>query len=392
MSTTVVADVANGQWGRWCHPFQGANTRWLSIFEQRIISGNFFLGLQANTFQAFQGMNIPKGAIIESAVMRVTAFQNNFSAYTTQLNTIDRGANIRNLPHIRPGETFQGWRPDQWTNADMVIRNILAGTIDAPAGGAANISWILRQLPPTGSPTTGSAHRDRLGQRFTVGAGSVSDRTLASVLVRLRRSAVAPAGVFRLEVMGVDADGLPDETVLATSDTVAMSTLSTLANGAVVTVNFTGAEQIVLDPGDYYMVINPDQYDANNANWMALRGYNAFLTTGRLQHYGLGIGTDWQNFPGEVEVSQSIVVAKLSTDIPWAVPSFVTGLNYNTPDISQLIQDQVNDPDYGSDRSLIVTTSGNTGSINRIWRSNGHPSNTPPRLTVTWRPRKAYVY
>ena len=398
--TTVSVPIPGTNWGIWNHAFQGPNTNWL--FEQREIAGNFFLGLQGQAINIFDA-GIPKGAIIESATMRVTAFQNSASIFTTNLNTSSRSsALLVDRPMASPLTHFIGWRPDQWSNADMRLDSNTASLIIETSGGTNNSNWNIRQIqaavsPGGVSPSSNRGHRERMAQRFTMPV--VGNSTIGSVELQMFRTGLAlPFTNLRVQIMGAVLDGgslVPDEIVLATSSNVTYASIPTApATGAPITFSFVGGEQITLTAGtDYFIVLDPDPYPLNNADYLTLRHQNTFLSTGRLWHYGEGIGMDWQNFPGVVDSWQVTENNPGGTDIPWAPPNFITGVNYFTPDISALVQSQVNDPDYGEDRGITITVRDNVGGTpSRIWRSAAHPSNLPPRLDVTYRRRRISVF
>jgi len=390
MSVTTVTNVQIDG-GTWHHVFQGQNAAWL--FEQREISGNFFLGLQGQTSNVFQA-NIPRGAIIENAFMTVNAFSTNATPYTTFLNAPDRddGSFLRR-PLINPTLPFQGWRLEQWGNGAVHVRDTGLATIVDTIGGAITGGWQMRQLDAVGNGPLGSTWRDRLAQGFTPPVNA----TLGQIDLTMQRFN-NPIGNLRVEIMNGVSDGgviVPDETVIATSDLVSLTTIPTTPG--VVAVPFSGADQIALTGGtEYFAVIRPDVYAANNIDNVALRYRNAFLTTGRLFHYGTDQDSVWQNFPGIVDLNQAMVVAPqvLGTPVTWNVQNFVAGFNYNTPDISPVIQAQVNAESYkGSDESVIVTTSGNAGAANRVWCSSSHATpSRRPTLTVTWRRRRRGVH
>ena len=391
MSISVSKQITEQWLNTWHHVFQGANIAWFN--DQRVISGNFFLGLQGQTTQIFTGLGIPKGAIIESATMDVVAFQNNLAAYTTQLGTPKRGFGLSTAPYNQASQGYRGWRPDQWTNGDFRFVFADLSTLNT-SGAVNNVDWHFRLLDPAVAPP-GEEFRERMAQKFTAPAGAANARTVIGVGIPMRRSATAPAGSVRLRIMETQATlgpNIPDEVTIATSDPVLMSSLST--SNAIVNFSFTGPDLVALDAGtEYAMVVDPDPFaGALFGPWIALRAQNAFLSAGLLMHFGTGTGLDYQNFPGTVDLNQASMLGQLAPTIPWNVPGFIAGTTYSTPDISALIQHQVNDEFYQSSRDLIITTGGNTGNINRVWRGPTFPGSFGPTLNVTYRKRRVMVY
>lgn len=397
MTTSIQVEVSDGEFGLWSHIFQGANNLWRT--DQRIISGNFFLGLQAQTSQIFAA-GIPRGAIIESAVMRVTAFQTSgAAAYTTNINTPARGTRLQNRPLINPISHFIGWTKDSWSNAGMTLNSNTATLIVTTNPAATNASWAMRfeqaSTSPLGiTPSAGRGHRERLAQGFTMPA--VGNTTIGSLTAEMFRTNPGPAGNVRAHVYPAILDGgvlVPDESggPLATSDDVAIAAIP-VAAGPVV-FPFTGGDQIALTVGnDYFLVIEPDAYVINSLNHISLRHHNQFLETGRLMHYGEGIGGDWGNYPGTIDVNQAVAADEAGTAVLWNIPQFIAGNNYFTPSLTDLVQQQVNDDNYGEDLAIIINTSRNIGgNPNRIWRSANAVAGSPPRLDVTYRRRRVTV-
>ena len=390
MSVTVSKQITEPWLNTWHHVFQGANIAWFN--DQRIISGNFFLGLQGQTTQIFTGLKIPKGAIIESATMTVIPFSNSAAAYTTNLGTPKRGFGQSTAPYNQASQGHRAWRPDQWTNGDfrLVFADLSALNTSAAVN---NVDWHFRLLSPAvGGP--GEQFRERMAQKFTAPAGGATARTVISCGIPMRRSAVGPAGSVRLRIMATSTTlgaSVPDETVIATSTPILMSTLP----GATAIVNFAFpvSEQVALTAGvEYSIVVDPDPFVGTVLGpWILLRAQNTFLSAGKLMHYGTGTGLDYQNFPGTVDLNQASMLGQLAPTIPWAVPSFVTGVARTTPSIRALVQHQVNDPFYQSSRDIIITTGGNTGSVSRIWRGPTFAGTNGPRLNVTYRKRKSAV-
>lgn len=393
MSTSVSSLITVGAFAEWHHVFQGQNLSWFN--DQRIISGNFFLGLQGQTAQIFPDLAIPKGAIIEQATMVVTAFQNSAPAYTTFLGTPVRGFGQAKAPFNNASQPHRGWRADQWSNADMEVRhNNAAGLMIETSGGVSNSQWHYRLLSGFGAPA-GEQFRERMGQKFTVPAGTSAERTVSLVTLQMLRSTPAPVGSVRLEIMATAptlGPTIPDETVIATSAPVLMSTLSGGA-AAPVSFTFTGADLVELTAGsEFAITVRPDVFVGSLFGpFIAMRHQNAFLTAGRLMHFGTGTGLDYQNFPGTVDANQASQIGQTAATIAWAVPAFVAGFSAITPDLSTLVQVQVNDPFYTSSRDIIITTGGNTGTANRVWRHPTHVVGPGPRLNVTYRERRASV-
>ena len=379
--------------GLWTHVFGNQNASW--IFDQRQISGNFFLGLQGQTSNVFAA-GIPRGAVIESAFMRVWAYSNSSAdPYVTYLNSpIRNDGSLLRRPLVNPTLPFTGWRTDQWSNANMSTLNTTLSLQQQTSGGTSNLAWTMRQLDAMGTGAFSSTWRDRMAQYLL----PTSTYSIGAITVEFAKNG-APAGNVRLQIMGAVLDGgllVPDETVLATSD---VRTLASIPAGPSSQLfNFTGADQISLVNGtSYFIVIVPDTYAADNVNNLVVRYQNTFLSNGGLRHYGTDRDSRWQHYPGAADADAAFIGARpagqIGPDIAWNIPTFVIASQYDTPDISPIVQAQVNAEEYvGSDEAIIVTTAGNSGNFSRIWRSaNFVNTNFVPELHVTWRPPRRIV-
>jgi len=398
-STTITVEETLDYYATWSHVFQGSNGTWL-FFDTRQIFGNFFMGLQASTENAWN-TQIPPGSVITSATMEFVGFQNGSglfgSLYRITMNSPNRALQLQKQDPIqRPFEVFEGRRRDQWTNADVVVLSTTFTAIAAPATGAANQSIGMRSIIPPGGTIPNNA---RLEQRITAAAGNT---TISSITWRLLRSAVAPPGNVRIRIQGVTIDRgvtIADGIDIAVSNDVAMSSLTTVSGGA--GVPFTFPSSVTLVAGQqYFLVLDPDPYLAANfpfttTSSISSQNYNAFLTDGQLYHYGEGLGFDWQNYPGVVDLN--LAVSDTANDvlpggIQWPVGNVVIAGLKVSPDISALVQAQVNMPNYTADSGIIVTlTRGSASAHGRAMSSNFHATNAGPVLRVTYRPRRVTV-
>jgi len=389
---SAVYEETIDNYATWSHVFQGANGGWL-FFDTRQIFGNFYIGLQGQTENAWN-TQIPPGSTILSATMEFTGFQNGAgffgSLYRTTMSSPNRALQTQPQDPIqRPFEVFEGRRRDQWTNADVVVLSTTFTTIAAPATGAANQSVALRGM----IPFTGTLpNNTRLEQRITAAAGNTD---IASITWRLLRSAVAPVGDVRLRIQGVIVDRgvtVADGVDIAVSNPVVMSSITTAAAGLGVPFTFPGSVSLVAGQ-QYFLVLDPDPYAAapfpfSTTSFIVSRNYNAFLTDGQLYHYGEGLGFDWQNYPGVVDLNQAVAAATddiIPGGIQWPVGTVVINQLETSPDISALIQAQVDMPNYTADSGIIITLSrGSASALGRVMCSNYHATNPGPVLRITY--------
>lgn len=363
--------IQGGVYALWGHVFQGANTTWL--FTDQIRNGNFFNGLQASSSMMWDAQ-IPKNAVINSASIEVTARLNsNANAYTLPLNTTDRDT-YQNEPLILPFSTWTGFRRDYWSDAAM---GALSTTFTAIAGSAtapSNSSWIVRQL---------LGWRDRMVQFTPTRTGNM---TLAFGIWELHRTG-NPLGNCRMRIQGVTLDSFgfrqPDGIDVAVSDDVLCSSIALGPAATTTAFNFSGGETLVALT-EYAWILEVD-YTPNNADHISSHHHNAFFNVGDLYHEGTGIGGDWQNYPGTVDWTLA-QAPSLVADVVWNTPQFIAGTTYATPDISTLVQAQVNQPWYVQDSGILITQpSPAAGLNNRVWRPFfGATLAQRPRLLVDY--------
>ncbi len=385
--TSIVVEETSDSYATWTHPFQGKNTTWLN-FDTRQIAGNFFIGLQGNPVNMWNAQ-IPKGANIDSATMEVTAFTNSaVGTHTPNMNSPKRSTdNFDLLPFQKPFDAFEGWRRDRWSNQEVALLNTGLSIIANPLGvDVGNAMWILRQLVVTGAtlPT-----RDKMGQKVTILANA--NLVLRFGIYQLKRTG-NPTGDITVRLQGITTDHgveIPDGIDVAVSDPRPASDVPT---GALTAMFFNFPTQPTLVEGqDYFMVIEVE-YTANGFEYIEASHKNTFLSDGQLFHFGEGVGNDWQNAPGAVDANlwHNNVFNFVGADILWPMPRFFTDVTYTSPDISALVQSQVDDPGYEADAGIIINISRSTTdtSLNRIWSSNAHATNPGPVLRVTYGKRR----
>jgi len=385
--TNIVVEETLDAYATWTHVFQSSNTTWLA-FDKRQIQGNFFIGLQGNTVNMWDAQ-IPKGANIDSATMEVTAFITSaVGTHTPTMNSPKRSTdNYRLLPFQKPFDAFEGWRQDRWSNQEVALLNTGFAIIANPLGvGVGNTSWILRQLTITGATLP---HRDKMGQKITILPNA--NLVLNLGLYQLKRTG-NPTGDITVRIQGVTTDHgveIPDGIDVAVSTPRPASDVSTVS---LLGFFFTFPTQPTLVEGqDYFMVIEVE-YTANGTDYIEAGHLNAFLQDGQLFHFGQGFGNDWQNAPGDVDADQwhNTPANNVAADILWPMPQFVANVTYTSPDISALVQAQVDDPGYEPDAGIIVGIARTTTDTlrNRIWSSNTHLTNPGPVLRVTFGNRR----
>lgn len=366
----------------WSHVFQGANTTWLSAFNQSIRIGNFFNGLQGMAQLMFDAQ-IPPGSIIDTATVELEANNTKAGALTVPLKTIDRDT-YYSEPLIQPFVPFNGYRRDYWSNAAM---GALSTTFTAIAGSAtspSNASWIMKQI---------GTWREKMWQLTPTRTGNME---ISFCIWEMHRTG-NPLGSCRMRIQGVQLDKYgqkqPDGIDVGVSDDVLCSSIALGPAADTVAFFFTTDPTTLVAETEYFWCIEVD-YTADNANHVSTHHDNRFFNNGQLYHEGSGRGFDWQNYPGTVDLSLGAAAQAtvLAGPINWAMPNFVANTRYTSPDITALVQAQVNAPWYTQDAGILICfPAPNSGAIWRIWKSPFFGAADQSRLQATYHDRRIMV-
>ena len=370
------------RFGTWSHVFQGKNTTWLP-FDTTQRMGNFFAGLQAQTANVWD-TQIPTGSLIISATMEFVSNTTNPGIYTNQMNSPKRETEqYTHRPIQEPFKTFTGWQRDVWTNQTIAVLSTTFTAIAGPATAPANGDWSLAQIAAPGSSIP---IMDRHGQRVTVRAGPNQAVDFAGYEMFRTGN---PAGNLRVRIQGVTIDGgvtVPDGVDIAVSTDVLASTLIVGTPGGL--IGFFFPTNPVLVVGAQYFFILDHDYAQDNFNWVNVRHQNQFLTDGQLYHYGEGLGLDWQNYPGTVDLNQAltaVAVDLLPGGVLWPINATLAGALETSPDVTALVQAQVYATNYTPDAGIIISLSrGSDANVGKQMRSNQNALSPGPVLRVTY--------
>ena len=382
---SIVVEEDLDYWATWSHPFQGPNQTWLA-FDLRQIIGNFFIGLQGQTANSWDAQ-IPPNSNIVSATMEFTPFATvALPDFNAVMNTPDRfGTDVQGQDPLQlPFDAFEGWRRDTWSNQEIAVVSTTFTFIAQPIGfDVGNREWAMRFLTV---PAATLPQNDLMGQRITAGAGNT---TVSFISYQMRRVGT-PTGDVICHIQGVTFDrgvNIPDgvDITNGTSIPIAASTLSDTALSGVI-FRFT-TDPVLVTGVDYFLVIEVEYADSF-LDFIAIGHLNEFLSDGQLYHFGQGLGHDWQNFPGNVDLFFNLANPGGpfgSADIDWLIEEVVIGVTETSPDISQLIQDQVSHANYTQDAGIIIALTRSTPTVqNRIMRSNAQIPGPGPILRITY--------
>ena len=380
VSIVVSEPLSGNRHSTWSHVFQGANAIWLGFGNGRLTVGNFFNGLNGQIQQEFNAQ-IPPGSTIVSATMEMTPALNNFAgSFDVFVNTPNRAlVTQRQDPLQEPFNLWEGYRLDLWSNAQV---GALSTTFTAVFGTSVttNASWILRQISAPGATIPMSDH---LAQLITTRTGNM---TIASLFWDMSRTG-NPIGNLRVRIQGVTLDRgvkIPDgvdvpngvsNPILASSVPLGVQTLTLFT--------FPAAPTLVALT-EYFILIECE-YPANNLDYIRVYHQNQFLIAngGGLMHYGQGLGMDWQNNPGTVDLNQAYQLDAIpGANVTWPIDNVVAGVPEVTPDISALVQAQIDAANYTIDAGIILTAYGaNPSNASRIFEGNVQ---VPAVLRITY--------
>lgn len=374
---TQTYEEALDYWSTWSQVFGNPNTTWLS-FDQRLLMGNFFNGLQAQT-QIAWNTQIPAGSTIISADVVGQPAANNFNlSFTATMNAPNR-ALLRQPqdPLQEPFNVFRGYRRGQWDNAQV---GALSTTFTAVFGTSVttNASFILRQLTVPGGTIPQRAH---MAQRITTRTGNM---TIASLFWDLSRNG-NPPGSMRVRIQGITNDRgvtIPNGVDIAVSNDVLCSSVP---NAQTLTI-FTFASNPTLVPLTQYFILLEADYPASGTDSISVYHQNQFLSDGQEYSYGDGLGMDWQNHPGAVDLNQAYQLDPLAgQDVIWPINRTDLGIPEISPDITALVQAQIDAANYTPDAGIILTLSRFVPtSQNRRFASNTNVSRAGPILRLTY--------
>jgi hypothetical protein len=388
--------VTQKEFNTWSHGFGGANTPWRA--NNRIIVGNFFAGLNGSGSWIMPTPTLPPGAQILSAELElITQAAGNGGAATFAINTVNRLAHIVTEP-MRTMFGFEGWRAGRWSAFEGDLRNaafeLLTDTPDPVQ--IPNQAWAIRwQDSVTTEPFADKAMRKKMGGRVIgyplPGGGDI----LTDGFIRLNKVGAPATTGMVVEIWSsspaLGGDAIPG-TFLATSDEIPIATI-TAANPYPLV--FSGVNQIPITAGvQYFMVVVPSQpYVPDALNYVSTHHHNAFFGQNRQRSFGVGMGLDWQNYPGavDVETMRGQKPAGLA-DVTWLPDVLPAPGHVNiTSDIATLVQYQVDLAEYDNDgadhRAMYFgMNQPGGGAPNRIFASFLSGAFDPGLLRVTWLP------
>lgn len=344
---------------------------------------NHWLGFTARF--ANLSPTIPPRSTVTSAVLRGTAQGNQSGALTSIIECLAQDGLWDATPSA----------PDQWRDIDngtqhgdfrvTVFDSGPTILTDSHIGTGNNFLWELRRYA---SP----ARYELLGQSMEIEAAGTLD-TIDVIMEGIG----APVGNIWLEIYDLDGSGHPD-TLLATSGLVNVATIGAMAAHTFV---FSGGDQYVFSLAEQFAVVARGDWALNGTDYVNLQyklpgATQGGYTLGNAMTWGNGAGFDDQNYPTNLEV---IVLpsAHPSLFVFWTTPPFTAGVEYTTPDLSELVQAYVNSAAYSEGDPFAVNVSRLTAAQENIRNFKGFDHADTPgvssqiTLEIEWRERAVRV-
>jgi hypothetical protein len=385
----IAVEEPDNYWSTWQHVFQGPNQTWLNN-NQRMTVGNFFIGLQAQTANSWDAQ-IPPNSSITAATMEYTPFNTNLNPlpFSVTMNTPDRfGLDVQAQDPLHlPFTPFEGWRRDNWSNQEIAVVSTTFTFIAQPIGfDVGNREWAVRFATV---PAATLAQSDQLAQRITPVVGNT---TVSFISYQMRRFG-NPTGNITCHIQGVTIDrgvNIPDGVDITNGTSIPIAASTLVQNpGALSGVIFRFTTNPTLVAGQDYFLVITVEYAADFANFITIGHLNQFLTDGQLFHYGEGLGHDFQNFPGNIDldfaISNEIIYPFASADVDWPIDTQTVGVTETSPDITDLIQDQVSASGYTIDSGIIINLSRvSDTNQQRFISANAHATQPGAILRVTY--------
>ena len=317
---------------------------------------------------------IPANAKIISAVLRGAAsFTSDAQTFITliQIHGKDGFWNPASAGPLWRSASAVGTNAD----ADVLVLNIATATL-ADTAVATDRNWEIR------SNSAGRYLKAGQGVRIVTGG------TLGFVDITLRRVGMVTPGFIWAEIYSQDSNGLAD-VLLATSNTRPATTAPTTP--APFRFTFSGGDQIILAAGQDIVVVLNGDYALSASQNIQMSWTRAGYTPGTFQLFGTGEVFDDQNYP-VLDSFRTIVVSPSTGFAVWIAPQFFIGVDYDTPDLSGLLQTHILLSDYVEGDPLAFSVFFTTflfpaGTAQRAWAQFGHATLPSVRLEVEWRER-----
>ena len=311
-----------------------------------------FFGQIISAFVRFDGFNIPPKAVINSATLKLLA----------ELNTDGGGGFLHARAYLlakdgrwdAPNSNL-GWaKAHSWTTT----RQYEVINVQLQDSGGSGLSGVTT-TSTSGSVFDLKSTAGNPSDACVLNVGQVMKCSVAGTLgkctIRLAKSG-SPTGNVRLKVYAADGSGYPTGSVLATSDDIVASSLTTGGNGTVETFNFSGGNQISLTLNAFYAVIvDADHAVGTDVVRVRILPNGDPYADGTCVCYGPQWGFTEAAYPLNVmlphefqsDLSTPLVTPYANTALNIEIPSWTTlGVQQDITGLDSLIQAWVNDPAY----------------------------------------------
>lgn len=228
--------------------------------------------------------------------------------------------------------------PAQWKDIDngvnpgdfrVTVNSASTELTTSNIGTGGNHRWEIRKHSVP-------ARYAQLGQSMEIELAG----TLADIDIILNKIG-APTGNIWLEVYDQDGSGFPGN-LLATSDIRDVSLIPVGPPGVSETFVFSGGDQYVFSLAEKFVVVLRGDWAINGVDYVETTfklpgAVQGGYTLGNAMTFGEGAGLDDQHYPTDLEVI-TLPSAHPSVFGIWVTPPFTAGVEYTTPNFSELMQ------------------------------------------------------
>lgn len=377
--TTVTGTVISGTHDTGAGNWQNKNDPTLT---SELLGKDVKLALPTHGYWRFHLPDLPRRSKITSAFLRITA---ETVSYGNPFNAVLRFI-VRDGKWNRPSH-------DDWVGIpthDLKLQVADSGTVTRidTLSSTTDMQWDLR---------FNANHFQKLGQRFT---NTGSSFTLGSAKLELSKVG-SPTGEVGLEVYQVNiflGRMNPGDAPIAVSSGINVASIG--GTKSLHRFDFIGPNQITISNDVFlrqYIVTLTGTYPPSSTHYVRwhgrANGQGTEYANGYALTSGIGFQFDQQNYPDDQSLPYGAFFA-FGSSATWPLPAMVAGGSYESPDISLLVQEAINDSQYDDDGNVVAlsfdTNLASAGDRIRIAMFE-HATLKAPELVVTYKPRRAYV-
>ncbi len=367
MSTTS-GIIAVGTEDSWNNVFHNKNTNWNHANEIMFGKDGKF-GVAHTAFLKFSNVGtIPAKARISRCQLKMKAQSADTDDFSTTLHIMKRDG-------VWDAASRSGWSS---TGHHAFRVRLEDGTptilVENLAVSPTQVAWALLDVVTP-------LRRGQLGQSVTITTAG----TLITGSWSLRRVGTIPGtnNLF-LQIYSSNPDDTPNA-LLATSDIINASSVSTSGLYPLQAFPFSGGNQISLVLGIKYVVVLRGTYARSTVNHIAGSVLTASFPDPYVGHKALANGTgevfDDQNYMSDGELG-GLITSFLFGGVDWDPPDFAINDIIASANFRASLQEWVNDPTYVTDGVIGVAIQTNVATIGEQRSFYSHENAATPKTTL----------